>query len=138
MSSASYLIAADAILLVHALFVAFVVIGLVLILVGGARAWIWVRHPWFRLAHLAAIAIVVVQAWLGAVCPLTTWEMALRSRAGDATYTGAFVAHWLETLLYYRAPAWVFVAGYTLFGAVVVASWFWVRPRPLRRRGASR
>jgi multisubunit Na+/H+ antiporter MnhB subunit len=131
-SSLPYLLAADALLLLHALFVAFVIFGLALIVIGKARRWSWIRNPWFRVAHLAAIGIVVVQSWLGAICPLTTWEMALRSRAGDAAYTGSFVAHWLETLLYYRAPAWVFVVAYTLFAAVVIVSWFWVRPRPFR------
>ena len=132
-SSSVYLLAADAVLLLHVLFVAFVIGGLALILAGKARGWFWVRNPWFRLAHLLAIAVVVVQSWFGAICPLTTIEMMLRARAGDSTYPGSFVAHWLETLLYYRAPAWVFAVGYTLFGAAVVASWLWVRPRPFRR-----
>ena len=133
-ASPLWLLAADAALLLHALFVAFVVAGLALVLVGWARGWSWVRNAWFRAMHLAAIAVVVAQAWLGVVCPLTTLEMALRARAGDAVYPGAFVAHWIEALLYYRAPAWVFVAAYTAFGALVVASWFWVRPRRFRAR----
>ena len=130
-------VAADLLLLVHSLFVAFVVVALLLILAGKLLGWAWVRNPWFRLAHLAAIGVVVLQAWLGIICPLTTWEMALRARAGDAVYAGAFVAHWLESLLYYQAPPWVFTLAYTVFGALVVLCWFWVRPRPLRRAGAS-
>ncbi len=125
-----FLFAADLVLLTHVLFVAFVVFGLLLILAGKARAWAWVRNPWFRLAHLAAIGIVVVQSWFGAVCPLTILEMALRQRAGDAAYPGSFVAHWLEAILYYRAPTWVFAVCYTIFGGLVLASWYWVRPRP--------
>ena len=123
-----YLIAADLVLFAHALFAAFVVLGLVVVLVGKLFSWAWVRNRWFRSVHLASIAIVVVQSWLGAICPLTTWEMALREKAGEAVYSGAFVAHWLETLLYYRAPEWIFVVGYTVFGALVAASWYWVRP----------
>ena len=129
-----YLLAADAILLGHVLFVAFVVIGLALILVGKILEWAWVRNPWFRVAHLAAIGVVAIQSWVGVICPLTTWEMALRERAGDITYSGSFISHWLEALLYYRAPAWVFVVCYTVFAAIVIASWFWVRPRPFARR----
>jgi len=125
-----FLFAADLVLLAHVLFVAFVVFGLLLILAGKARAWAWVRNPWFRLAHLAAIGIVVVQSWFGVVCPLTILEMALRKRAGDAVYPGSFVAHWLEAILYYRAPTWVFAVCYTIFGGLVLASWYWVRPRP--------
>ena len=122
------LAAADALLALHFGFVLFVVLSLPLILVGGHLGWRWVRRPGVRYAHLAAIAVVVLQSWLGRVCPLTTWEMALRERAGEATYTGAFVAHWLGDVLYYQAPAWVFALVYTLFGLLVVLAWFRVPP----------
>jgi hypothetical protein len=124
------LAAADAILYTHVLFVTFVILGLLLILVGRVFSWSWIRNPWFRLAHMVAIAFVVLQAWLGMVCPLTKWEMELRSQAGDAVYTGSFISHWLQEILYYQAPAWVFVVCYTAFGLLVVLSWFWIRPRP--------
>ena len=127
-----YLVAADAVLLLHVLFVVFVVVGLVLILAGKLMSWNWVRNWWFRVIHLAAIGIVVLQSWLGVICPLTTLEMYLRGRAGDATYTGSFVSHWLESILYYRAPAWVFAVAYTAFAIVVLMSWIWVRPRGRR------
>ncbi len=124
-----FLLAADIILLLHVLFVAFVLIGLLLILVGKVRAWSWVRNPWFRLIHLAAISVVMVQSWLGLICPLTSLEMALRSQAGDTVYSGSFLSHWLESILYYQVPSWIFVLCYMAFGAAVVASWFWIRPR---------
>jgi len=124
-----YLLAADAILVTHALFVGFVVLGLMLIFIGKWRGWNWVTYFWFRMAHLLAIAVVVLQSWLGVICPLTIWEMDLRTMAGEAAYSGSFIAHWLERLLYYRAPDWVFVLLYTGFGALVVASWIWIRPR---------
>lgn len=127
--SALYLLAADLTLFLHVLFASFVVVGLVFVLLGGLFSWDWVRNRWFRLAHVACIGIVVLQSWVGAICPLTTWEMALRDKAGEATYSGAFVAHWLERILYYRLPEWVFVVAYTLFGALVAASWYWIRPR---------
>ncbi len=123
-----YLLAADAVLLLHVLFVAFVVAGLLLVLAGGLLSWDWVRNWWFRVIHLGAIGIVVLQAWLGVICPLTRLEMILRDKAGDTTYAGSFVSHWLEAILYYRAPAWVFAVAYTLFAIVVVMSWVWVRP----------
>ena len=123
-------LAADAILLVHALFVAFVVVGLLSIVIGYALGWSWVQNRWFRLLHLAAIALVVIQAWMGRLCPLTTLEMNLRRKAGEVDYPGSFIAHWLETALYYDAPGWVFVTAYTAFGIAVAASWYWLRPRP--------
>jgi len=128
-SSIFFLLAADATLLLHVLFIAFVAIGLVLIFVGKIRRWSWVRNLWFRVTHLLAIGLVTVQSWFGVICPLTTLEMALRSRAGDVVYTGSFISHWLETILYFQAPSWVFAVCYTVIGVVVVGSWFWVSPR---------
>lgn len=125
----AYLWAADAILVLHVLFVAFVVLGLAVIYLGAWLSWAWVRNYWFRIAHLGAIVFVVFEAWLGILCPLTRWEMQLRDLAGDATYDGAFIQHWLQSILYYDAPAWVFIAAYTLFGGLVLASWYIVPPR---------
>jgi len=132
-SSTLFLLAADAILALHVLLVAFVVIGLVLIFVGKARRWYWVRNPWFRVIHLLIIGMVAVQSWFGAICPLTIVEMALRSRAGDTIYKGSFITHWLETVLYLQLPPWVFTVCYTVLGAVVIGSWFWVAPRPFTK-----
>lgn len=123
------LILADVLLLLHVLVAVFVVAGLVAIYVGWTLAWSWVRNPWFRILHVAAIGIVSIQSWVGVICPLTIWEMSLRTKAGDTVYSGTFISHWLETLLYYQAPAWLFVVVYSAFFALVVASWFVVRPR---------
>ncbi len=133
-----YRLAADLILGAHLSIVAFIVGGLILTLVGRFAAWQWVRNPWFRLAHLIAIAVVVAQSWLGQTCPLTVWEMALRRRAGDGTYGESFIAHWLGELLYVEAPWWMFVAAYTAFGALVLGSWVWIRPRPFRSARGNR
>lgn len=126
---ALYTFAADSILLIHVLVVLFNVLGLFLIFIGNMRNWSWIRNPWFRLAHLISISIVVILSWLNTVCPLTTIEMTLREYAGDTAYTGTFISHWLETVLYYQAPAWVFAVSYTLFGILVIISWFKIRPR---------
>lgn len=132
-SALLYLIAADLVLTLHVLFVTFVVLGPIAIGTGAALGWEGVRDLRFRLAHLLAIGFVVAESWLGVRCPLTVWEMGLRARAGDATYAGDFVQYWLQALLYYSAPDWVFAAGYTLFGVLVVASWFLVPPERGRR-----
>lgn len=124
-----YLQGADALLVLHTAFVAFVIFGLVAIVIGKLLSWGWIRNPWFRVTHLVCIGIVVLQSWLGVICPLTTWEMALRQKAGDAVYSGSFIAQWLESILYYQAPEWSFILVYALFGSLVAASWFWVRPR---------
>lgn len=125
---------ADLVLITHVSFVGFIVVGLVLILIGGCLGWNWIRNPWFRTLHLAGIGLVMVQAWLGIICPLTTLEMKLREQAGDETYHTTFMAHWLGKLLYFEAPPWMFVVGYTLFGLAVAGSWLIFRPRPFRKR----
>ncbi len=123
-----YSITADAILVLHVLFVAFVVLGLILILIGGILKWDWVRNRRFRIVHLLAIGVVVLQAWLGVICPLTTLEMKLREKAGEEIYNESFIQHWFQELLYYEAPLWVFTLCYTTFAVLVVGSWFWIRP----------
>ena len=120
---------ADVILIFHVTFAAFILLGQILIIAGGMIKWNWVRNPLFRLIHLLAIGAVVVQSWCGAICPLTVWEMNLREKTGQNTYEGGFIAHWLQRLLYYDAPQWVFVACYTIFGFMVIASWIIYRPR---------
>jgi polyferredoxin len=124
----SYQLLADTVLALHVAIVVFVVGGLVLIIVGNLRRWLWVNAAWFRLAHLVAIAIVAAEAWIGVVCPLTSLEMALRSRAHATTYGGSFIEHWLQRFLYYDAPAWVFTLGYSLFALAVVTVWWYFPP----------
>lgn len=126
--SPSYRLLADTVLALHVAIVVFVVAGLVLVVGGNLRHWHWVNKPGFRLAHLAAIGVVVTQAWVGASCPLTTFEMWLRAKARAPTYSGSFIEHWLQRVLYYDAPPWVFVAGYSLFGLLVLAAWWYFPP----------
>lgn len=128
-----YQLLADAVLALHVAVVLFVVGGVVLVVAGNWRGWRWVNAMWFRLAHLAAIAVVVAQAWLDITCPLTTLEMWLRVQARLGTYSGSFIEYWLRRLLYYEAPEWVFALVYTLFGLVVVATWWRYPPKRFKK-----
>jgi hypothetical protein len=124
---------------VHVGIAVFVVGGLLLVVLGNALQWRWVNNLWFRLAHLLAIGVVIAESWLGWVCPLTTLEMWLRSRAGVATYGGGFIEHWFRRLLFYEAPPWVFTVAYSAFGAAVLATWWsWPPRRKPRVAAASR
>lgn len=125
---------ADLVLLVHAAIVALVVLGLMLFILGGLRGWRWVRNPWVRYAHLATIGFVVVQSWLGRLCPLTLWEYELRRAAGQLAHERGFVEYWVGEFFYYDLPGWVFVLGYTVFAALVVAVWWWLPPRRFTTR----
>ena len=119
-----YQLLADVVLTTHFAVVVFVVGGLGAIVVGNLRGWRFVNSWWFRGAHVAAIGIVVLQAWFGIVCPLTTLESWLRVQAGEAAYETSFIEHWLTRILFYEAPGWVFIAAYTAFGLAVVAAWW--------------
>jgi hypothetical protein len=122
---------ADAILVVHAAFVLFVVGGLLATWIGLALDRPFARNAWFRGAHLAAIAFVVAETLLGFMCPLTIWEDALR---GETSGQG-FIQRWVHAWLFYNWPPWVFNMIYVAFGGLV--AWTWVRfpPRRARRAG---
>lgn len=121
---------ADVVLVVHVAFIAFVIFGLVLTWIGWLRRWGWVRNPWFRLVHLAAIGVVAAQALFGIICPLTIWEDELRLLAGgEGRYAGSFIQHWLHQLIFFEAEGSVFTIAYLGFFAAVAASWWLVPPR---------
>ena len=120
---------ADLVLVVHFGFVAFVVLGLLAVFAGRWAGWSLIFSLKFRLLHLLAIGIVVAQAWLGQLCPLTRWENELRVRAGQLPYEQSFVQDWLHRLLFYDAQAWVFTLGYTVFAALVAGLWWLDRGR---------
>jgi len=132
-----YSLLADVILLLHALLVAFVVIGFILIVVGMVRDWAWIKNFWFRLAHLVTIGIVTVQALFGRYCPLTLWESQLRRAAGENFYSTSFVQYWLQQIIYYELPLWFFAVLYTVFTLLVLLTWI-VKPPKKPGMGATK
>lgn len=124
-----YQLLADAVLLLHFAVIVFVVGGLMVVLAGNAAGWRWVNGWWFRLAHLLAIGVVVVQSWLGQLCPLTILESWLRVQAGAQAYQQSFIEHWVQRIIYYDIPLWVFTLLYTAFAALVVLAWWRYPPR---------
>lgn len=125
---------ADIVLAAHVVIVGFVVLGQLLFMAGGWAGWPWVRNLWTRLTHLALIGFVVLQSWWGAVCPLTLWEQALRRQAGQSGYGESFIEHWSSRLIFFSAPPWVFVLVYSVFGGLVLLTWWWVPPHRGRQR----
>jgi uncharacterized protein DUF2784 len=120
---------ADALLVVHFAIAAFVAGGLASVWLGAALGWAWIRNPWFRYFHLAAIALVAAEALLGLACPLTVWEDFLRGAAPAES----FVGRWVRRLLYYDAPPWAFTAAYVAWAAATIVTLKLVPPR--RRAG---
>lgn len=99
---------ADATVLAHLAFIAFAVLGGLLVLRKPRWAWL----------HLPALAWVVWLEFTGAACPLTGFENALRVRAGDAGYAGGFIDHYLLPVIY---PPGLTPTLQNLFGVVVLA-----------------
>jgi len=124
---------ADIILVLHALFIAFVILSFILIVIGIVRRWQWTRNFWFRIANLLAIGLVAVNAWLGKICSLTIWENEMRETAGGDTYPGTFVGFYLQKIIYYDLPIWVFAIIYTVFAALALVTWIIWPPRWPRR-----
>ncbi len=131
-SAALHSLMADILLLVHALYILFVVMGYFLIITGIRLKWRWVNYFWFRVIHLSAIIIVVLMPLTGRYCPLTLWENRLRAAAGATTYSGGFIQHWLHQLIYFDLPLWVFSIIYIIFALLV--GWTWITHPPRQGR----
>ena len=129
--SCNYL--ADIVLVIHSSVVIFIVIGQLLVVIGGLKQWLWIRNGYFRLLHLLAISVVVLESWLGLACPLTTLENHLRQLVGQSYQQTSFIAHGLQYFLFYSAPEWVFIVLYTLFGSLVLIT-FLVYPPCIKTR----
>ena len=116
--------AGDAVVVVHGLFIAWVMLG-------GLAVWWRTRFAWL---HLPAVAWGVWIEWSGGICPLTPLENALRQAAGQGGYDGGFVEHYLIPLIYpeglTRQTQWV-------LGAVVLVVNLTVYALVWRRRRAS-
>lgn len=107
MSPSGYAIAADAVVVLHAMFILFAVAG------GALCRW-W---RWVAAVHLPTVAWA---AWIelsGGVCPLTPLENRLRELGGDTPYPGAFVEHYLLPLIY--PPGLTAAVQFALAGVVV-------------------
>jgi nitrate reductase gamma subunit len=81
---------ADLVLVVHLAFVVFVVLGGLLVL----------RWPWVAFLHVPAAIWGVLIEYKGWICPLTPLENSLRASAGVAQYSGGFIQHYIQPVLY--------------------------------------
>lgn len=118
------MIAADVILAAHVAIILFNLFGLVAVPLGAVYGWRFVRIAWWRLLHVALLAAVAAQASLGRACILTLWQAALSGAAADQA---PLVARWVNRVIYWRLPIWVFAA---LYAAVFVYALvlFWIVP----------
>ena len=115
---------ADAVLIVHFLYVLFVVGSLPLIWIGAWLKLNFVRNNGFRFTHLAAILFVVGESLAGISCPLTILENQLRQVETE----GSFIQHWLHQIIFYSFPESVLTVIYILFALLVAATLKYVPP----------
>lgn len=85
-----YRLAADLLVVVHLLFVVFVV-------AGGFLTWRWPRVAWVHIPCAVWGALIEFAGW---ICPLTPWENALRRAAGQEGYGGGFIEQYIIPVLY--------------------------------------
>jgi hypothetical protein len=117
---------ADAVVVVHFAFAAFVV-------VGGFLAWRWRRVAYVHLPALAWGCWVEISH---SICPLTPLENHLRELGGEAGYSGSFLAHYLTRVLYPPGLTWNIqwlLAGLLLGLNVIAYGGLWLRYRARRR-----
>ena len=116
--------AAQLVLALHLVVIAFNVAGLVVIPLGAKLGWGFVRIRWLRLLHLASLAVVALQAMLGRACFLTIWQ----SDLGVGTEE-PLIMRWVNSVIFWPLPIWVFTALYLAVFAYVIGLWWIVRPR---------
>jgi hypothetical protein len=100
---------ANAVVVVHLLFIAF-------ILLGGLFALRWTRLAWI---HLPLGAWGVLVQWMSWICPLTPLENSLRARSGEPTYDEGFVEHYLVPVLY---PVGIGQRTHIVLGVIVLGT----------------
>lgn len=115
---------ADAVLAVHACVIGFNVFWLFAIPIGAWRGWRLVRSPFWRLLHLACMAVVAGQAALGRECFLTAWQDAL---SGFGPGRAPLLVRWADAAIFWPLPVRVFAVGYGVLFAYVLAM-LWVVP----------
>jgi hypothetical protein len=112
-----FLAAADAVVVLHLLWIAFLILGAI----PGSR-WRWVK--WW---HLAALAFSIALQSFHWICPLTHLEAWLRTQGGAQPYEGTFIRHYVEQIVYAEIPRGALFAG-TLI-VVALSLWLYLRPR---------
>jgi hypothetical protein len=124
---------ADAVVVLHLIYMLVVVGGEVVVLVGAARGWAWVRNFCFRAIHLLMIGVVVAESLVAMACPLTDLEDWLRRQAGQAVEQGTFVGRLAHAVLFVDLPSGAFTVVYCLFGLLVLGTLYWIPPRRPKR-----
>ena len=112
---------ADALMLLHFLWAAFMVIGLPL--------GLYLRSPALRWTHFSGMALTAFFAATGMYCPLTVWEEAMRWETDPGfSYGGSFLAHCLSPILYPQIEPWIIRAVSVTWGTLTLLAMIVLKP----------
>jgi hypothetical protein len=125
---------ADVVVAIHVGYVGYVVVGQLLIWLGLACKWGWVRNPWFRWTHLVAILLVAGESVFKITCPLTAWEEDLRELAGQTVDDSTFVGRLFDSVLFLHLPRWAFPILHIGFAVLVLGTFVLAPPRMKRKK----
>lgn len=124
---------AQAILAVHVASAAFIIGGVGAIALGRRLGWRWTRDPWWRLAHVVALGIVVVQKLLGQTCFLSVWEQHFLAIAQHGEYRVPVVHAIADDVIHVPLPLSFAVTVYTAVWCLLVVLWLRLPGRPPAR-----
>jgi hypothetical protein len=120
---------AGLVLWVHVGIILFNLFGLIAVPLGAWQGWAFVRVFWWRALHLAALAIVALQALLGRACFLTLWQTALLQSAGETGSEVPLIQRWVSRAIFWPLPVWLFALVYVAVWIYALALWRLVPPR---------
>ena len=110
-----YRVAADAVVVIHLLFIGFVVFGAFL-------TWRWPKVAW---VHVPVAVYGALVEFIGFTCPLTPLENYLRHRAGETGYRGGFIAHYLVRVIYPTGLTRSMQAGLGVLVLLLMVGGYW-------------
>ena len=124
-----YLLAADAVLIIHFLFICYIVFGLFFIWIGHYLKLRIVKNLTFRISHISAMGFVLCESQVGMICPLTEWENLLRVKGGEEVrYEISFIAELFHKIIFYNFSMRTFIITYFIFFALMLISFRIVPP----------
>lgn len=116
---------ADLVVIIHLAYFVFVVGGFIFTVFGAAKQWPGVRNPWFRISHLSAVLIVLIEDVSGRNCPLNVAETSLRTSVAEVPGS---VGDFLEFLLHHTLTERTLDVIYWTLGVALIVLFIIVRP----------
>lgn len=126
---------ADLIIVLHFLWILFMVGGFIYTLCGFWKKGIFNRWL-FRILHLIGIVYVGLLVIMGKSCPLTILENTLRAKSNPSqTYLGSFVVYYIEKLVYPNVNPYIICTGTLIFALSTVLLFFIRPPQKFKKDG---